>query len=115
MKHQPQMEFEKLLTPQEVANLFHVDPKTVTRWADAGKLGAIRTLGGHRRYRVTEIDELLNPPKLLSIEQVAKLFQVTERTVRGWSLKSIQTTDGPYYREDDLLAFRSARAEKRHK
>lgn len=39
---------EVLLTPAEVAALFRVDPKTVTRWAKAGKLTAIRTLGGHR-------------------------------------------------------------------
>ena len=42
---------EALLTPSEVATLFRVDPKTVTRWAKAGKLTSIRTLGGHRRYR----------------------------------------------------------------
>ena len=40
---------ENLLTPSEVAALFRVDPKTVTRWAKAGKLTSIRTLGGHRR------------------------------------------------------------------
>ncbi|MCH8611889.1 BldC family transcriptional regulator [Arsenicicoccus dermatophilus] len=50
---------EKLLTPAEVAELFRVDPKTVTRWAKAGKLNSIRTLGGHRRYRETEIRALL--------------------------------------------------------
>jgi excisionase family DNA binding protein len=44
---------EALLTPAEVAALFRVDPKTVTRWAKAGKLSSIRTLGGHRRYRET--------------------------------------------------------------
>jgi excisionase family DNA binding protein len=46
---------EKLLTPAEVAALFRVDPKTVTRWAKAGKLSAIRTLGGHRRYSEAEV------------------------------------------------------------
>jgi excisionase family DNA binding protein len=48
-----------LLTPAEVAALFRVDPKTVTRWAKAGKLTAIRTLGGHRRYRQSEVLNLL--------------------------------------------------------
>ncbi len=51
---------EVLLTPAEVAKLFRVDPKTVTRWAKAGKLTAIRTLGGHRRYRQSEVQNLLN-------------------------------------------------------
>jgi len=50
---------EALLTPAEVAVLFRVDPKTVTRWAKAGKLSSIRTLGGHRRYRETEVRQLL--------------------------------------------------------
>jgi len=50
---------EPLLTPSEVAALFRVDPKTVTRWAKAGKLSSIRTLGGHRRYRETEVRSLL--------------------------------------------------------
>ena len=52
-------EQEVLLTPAEVAKLFRVDPKTVTRWAKAGKLTAIRTLGGHRRYRKSEVQNLL--------------------------------------------------------
>ena len=50
---------EKLLTPAEVASLFRVDPKTVTRWAKAGKLTSIRTLGGHRRYKDSEVKALL--------------------------------------------------------
>ena len=51
---------ETLLTPAEVASLFRVDPKTVTRWAKAGKLTPVRTLGGHRRYRQSEVQSLLN-------------------------------------------------------
>lgn len=50
---------ETLLTPAEVASLFRVDTKTVTRWARSGKLSAVRTLGGHRRYRESEIRILL--------------------------------------------------------
>lgn len=51
---------DELLTPSEVAALFRVDPKTVTRWAKAGKLTSIRTLGGHRRYRASEVYSLLD-------------------------------------------------------
>ena len=50
---------DKLLTPAEVADLFRVDPKTVTRWAKSGKLTAVKTLGGHRRYKQSEVDLLL--------------------------------------------------------
>jgi excisionase family DNA binding protein len=46
---------EELLTPAEVAAMLFVDPKTVTRWARAGKLDAIRTPGGHRRYRKIDV------------------------------------------------------------
>ena len=51
---------EQLLTPSEVAAMFRVNPKTVTRWARAGKISAIRTLGGHRRFRATEIRKFLD-------------------------------------------------------
>lgn len=50
---------EQLLTPGEVAALFRVDPKTVTRWATAGRIGSIRTPGGHRRFRESEVRTLL--------------------------------------------------------
>ena len=51
---------EMLLTPSEVAKLFRVDPKTVTRWAKSGRLTSIRTLGGHRGYKDSEVRALLN-------------------------------------------------------
>lgn len=54
---------EKLLTPGEVAAIFRVDPKTVTRWAKVGKLSSIRTLGGHRRFRESEVQDLLKSAK----------------------------------------------------
>lgn len=50
----------RLLTPGEVAVLFRVDPKTVTRWAAAGRLSSIRTPGGHRRFRESEVRHLLD-------------------------------------------------------
>ena len=54
-----QQQPDALLTPAEVAALFRVNPKTVTRWARAGKITAIRTLGGHRRFRQSEIRRCL--------------------------------------------------------
>ena len=51
---------DRLLTPGEVAALFRVDPKTVTRWAAAGRIGSIRTPGGHRRFRESEVRALLD-------------------------------------------------------
>lgn len=51
---------ERLLTSGEVARLFRVDRTTVNRWAATGHLGAIRTLGGHRRFRESEVRALLS-------------------------------------------------------
>ncbi len=50
---------DSLLTPAEVAALFRVDPKTVTRWAKAGKISVVRTLGGHRRFRRADVEARL--------------------------------------------------------
>jgi excisionase family DNA binding protein len=46
------------LRTAEVADILHVSPKTVSRWAKEGKLPFLRTLGGHRRYPEREIRDL---------------------------------------------------------
>lgn len=53
-------DIEPLLTPSEVAELWRVNPKTVTNWAATGRIGCVRTLGGHRRFREAEVYALLN-------------------------------------------------------
>jgi excisionase family DNA binding protein len=50
---------DRLLTPGQVARMFHVDRQTITRWAATGRLGSIRTPGGHHRFRETEVNGLL--------------------------------------------------------
>jgi excisionase family DNA binding protein len=50
---------DPLLTPAEVARLFRVGPKTVTRWATTGRLRSLRTPGGHRRFRESDVRALL--------------------------------------------------------
>ncbi len=50
---------DPLLTRDEVALLFRVDPATVSRWAAAGRLASVRTPGGHRRYRRSVVREFL--------------------------------------------------------
>jgi excisionase family DNA binding protein len=45
----------RYLRTTEVAAILQVSPKTVSRWAKEGKLPFLRTLGGHRRYPVSEI------------------------------------------------------------
>jgi excisionase family DNA binding protein len=50
---------DELLTPAEAARRLGVTPNTVTRWSRAGRIAAIQTIGGHRRYRSSEIDRAL--------------------------------------------------------
>ena len=47
------------LTPSQVARVLHVSPKTVSRWADQGLLSCVITLGGHRRFRRQDIEEVV--------------------------------------------------------
>jgi excisionase family DNA binding protein len=67
---------EPLLTPSEASARFRVDCKTISRWAKAGKLHSIRTLGGHRRFYENEVTALLrgetwDPPPGVTLEQDA--------------------------------------------
>lgn len=48
-----------LMTPNEVAFLFRVDPKTVTRWAVRGWLPSTKTPGGHRRFNRADVEQVL--------------------------------------------------------
>ena len=50
---------DELLTPAEVAALFRVNVKSVSRWAKEGRLSCVRTLGGHRRFFRAEVMALL--------------------------------------------------------
>lgn len=43
----------------EQAGMFRVPWSTLRDWANAGKIGTCRTLGGHRRYRESEIAALI--------------------------------------------------------
>jgi excisionase family DNA binding protein len=63
MQDRTELEHNDLLTPTEVAAIFRVNPKTVTRWAQSGKISAIRTLGGHRRFSAAEILRHLDEQK----------------------------------------------------
>jgi excisionase family DNA binding protein len=63
---------DRLLTPGEVASLFRVDPKTVTRWAAAGRINSIRTPGGHRRFRESEVRALLAGDQPMTEQPIAE-------------------------------------------
>ncbi len=47
------------MTPGDVAQLLRVTPRTVSRWADEGRIAHIVTLGGHRRFLQADVLRLL--------------------------------------------------------
>ena len=52
---------ETYMTPDEVASLFGVTSKTVTRWAATGRIEAVKTPGGHYRIRTDVVQALTRP------------------------------------------------------
>ncbi len=52
-----------VLTLGEAARLLGVDPDTLRRWSDAGKIEVFTTAGGHRRFRRSAIDAMLPHPR----------------------------------------------------
>ncbi len=60
---------EKLLIPGEVAKLFRVDPKTVTRWAKGRKISSLKTPGGHHRFPLSEVRALMKASFTKSVMQ----------------------------------------------
>ena len=69
---------DRLLTRAEVAEIFQVSPSTITRWAEAGKLPAVKTLGGHRRYEANSVMKLAQHLILaVSHESNPKTYQET--------------------------------------
>jgi len=88
---------EELLTPGEVARLFRVDPKTVTRWEKDGRLTSLRTLGGHRRYSKTQIAHVLNAGPagtevVRALEKVHALALETGATAHAGHIADLITT-----------------------
>lgn len=53
------MNHDRLLTPGEVARMFRVTPRTVTRWCEQGRLSYVVTPGGHRRFPQSTVIALL--------------------------------------------------------
>ena len=61
---------DELMTPGQVAKLFAVDPKTVSRWANSGKISSVKTLGGHRRFRAVEIRAMLAASQITGLDDM---------------------------------------------
>jgi predicted site-specific integrase-resolvase len=54
----PLPDAESFLHTSHVADILHVSPKTIARWAKDGRLTDQRALGGHRHYPEPAIRQL---------------------------------------------------------
>lgn len=45
----------ELITPKKAAEMLGISPMTLRNWEESGKIKAVKTLGGHRRYLIEEI------------------------------------------------------------
>ena len=53
----------ELISPKQASKILGVCPNTLRIWEELGKIKAVRTLGGHRRYKIVEINLLLKDDK----------------------------------------------------
>ncbi len=85
---------DDLLTTTEVSQMFKVNRVTVTQWVRAGKLKAIRTLGGYLRVPRENLIEFLNEnqlplPKDLEVEVPCILIAEDNEDAAGLLKKSV--------------------------
>lgn len=55
---------EQLLTSHEVGALLQVNPSSVKKWVNEGRIAAFRTPGGHRRIRAADLVDFLDEHKM---------------------------------------------------
>ena len=85
----PYMQDEQLLTPREASRRLGITVTTLAQWARSGRLPATLTPGGHRRYRLTDLQTLqaTREPKLSEStgweRDAVRLYQ------KGWSIRQV--------------------------
>jgi excisionase family DNA binding protein len=99
---------DQLLTSHEVGALLQVNPSSVKKWVNEGRITAFRTPGGHRRIRVGDLVEFLDRhampiprklagvsrPRLLIVDDDAVHLRALERRLRPHKSRlQLQMTD----------------------
>lgn len=75
---------ERYLRTSEVALRLQVSPKTVARWAKEGRLPYQATLGGHRRFPASAVDQMVDD--LSQIHDLLGGLTVPSRFVQGQTI-----------------------------
>jgi excisionase family DNA binding protein len=93
-----------LLTIKDSSKLLGVSTKTLRRWEKSGKIKAVRTVGGHRRFWLEDLNNLKKKKpqrqirNLISINTAAKNLGVSSKTIRRWEkegkIESVRTVGG---------------------
>lgn len=68
---------DRLLTLKETGKLLNVSKQTLQRWDNSGKLIAVRTEGGHRRYKLSDIEKILGENDNLSSNDKKEIIVAT--------------------------------------
>ncbi|MGI6426790.1 MAG: MerR family DNA-binding transcriptional regulator [Natronincolaceae bacterium] len=70
---------EKMISISKASKILGVDIRTLQRWDNDGKLTAYRTLGGHRRYKLSEVGSLISDSiKENTIKELKKEKELTK-------------------------------------
>ena len=86
---------DRLLTLKETGKLLNVSKQTLQRWDNSGKLIAVRTEGGHRRYKLSDIEKIINMK-----DKQQKILNKVEDYLRETYISAIGETD---YSIDDMI------------
>lgn len=98
---------ERWVTVREAARLAAVDPRTIRRWADTGRVRGRRTPGGHRQISVSGLDAAYTPAASRAAEPTAD--RDPAEAIPGWANSAVLWLDWRPPRrlsDDDLESLR---------
>lgn len=82
---------QRWLTVTQAATLLGVDEGTLRHWADQGKVPTFRTPGSHRRFRESDIRQLLAPTEPNRGELTEVLRRQTGHLINGLPARRLLT------------------------
>ena len=89
---------EKLVSCGKAAKILGVHPNTLILWEQEGRLSAIKTPGGHRRFKISELEKIKG---YLTPSQAAEMLGASTQALIKWSNDgkiSVVKTDGGHRR-----------------
>ncbi len=81
------------------SRLLGVDPDTLRRWADEGRIDAFTTAGGHRRFHRATVERILEARRHDATLRLATLGATTDRLSRAYRRGYSQGTPGGEVRD----------------